>query len=94
MVLCHRGNVVAWWVKLDEDDDHAQQLGHFLISASGAAAPARPAQSNQNRAVGTAQRNRAERSGSLLFLDDFELIGSRGSLGPVIICRHPRVEVG
>lgn len=92
--LRQRGNAVAW-LTLDEDDDDAQQLGHYLVSAlsNGAGSVVhRAAELLQNdpltpiKTVQAVLLNEIAQAGRevFLFLDDFESIGSRDSLALVM----------
>ncbi|WP_062469526.1 LuxR C-terminal-related transcriptional regulator [Variovorax boronicumulans] len=91
--LRKRGDAVAW-LTLDEEDDDAQQLGHYLVSALSAAAggvglrAAELLQRDPLTPIKTVQAmllNEIARTGCdvFLFLDDFERIGSRASLALV-----------
>lgn len=88
-ILLQRGDAVAW-LTLDEDDDDAQQLGHYLISAlSGvghrAAELLRHDPLTPIKTVQAVLLNEIAGAGRevFLFLDDFERIGSRDSLALV-----------
>lgn len=91
--LRQRGDAVAW-LTLDEDDDDAQQLGHYLVSALGNGAGGvgrRAAELLQHdpltpiKTVQAVLLNEIAQAGRavFLFLDDFERIGSRASLALV-----------
>jgi len=91
--LRQRGDTVAW-LTLDEDDDDAQQLGHYLVSvlsdvAGGvgrrAAELLRHDPLTPIKTVQAVLLNEIARAGRevYLFLDDFERIGSRASLALV-----------
>jgi LuxR family maltose regulon positive regulatory protein len=91
--LRQRGDAVAW-LTLDEDDDDAQQLGHYLVSALGSAAGGvghRAAELLRHdpltpiKTVQAVLLNEIAQAGRevFLFLDDFERIGSRASLALV-----------
>lgn len=99
MTECHealrdRGDAVVW-LTLDEDDDDAQLLGRYLVSALSAHAGGvgrKAAELLQDdpltpiRIVQAVLLNEISQAGRhvFLFLDDFERIGSRESLALVM----------